>query len=140
MHVVEQQADLERRPPDQGVDDVARSRRRPPAGPAGIPARGNGTRGNGTGADGAEEGPGEAGRIFVCRLAAHPDVDPARRDLVRPYRLGQDGGLAEARSRHEQRHRPVPAALEQPDEPQARKLDIQDARQGHRLGHQRSGG
>src|SRR5262249_57171423 len=101
---------LERRLPDQGVDDFPWSRSNSPGGPAGTSA----------GGDGVEKDVGEADGIFVCRLTAHPCVNPARRDLVSPHRLGENGCLAEARPRDEQRHWPVPAALEQPDEPKAR--------------------
>ena len=130
VHVVKQQANLQWRSPDQGIDDVPRSRGSPPAGPAGTSAVGHGV----------EKRCGEKDGIFVCRLTAHPHVNPARRDLVGPYRLSQDGGLAEARPRNEQRHGPVPAALEQPDEPQPRYLDVQGTRQAGRAGQQRHGG
>ena len=77
--------------------------------------------------------------IFVCRLTAHPHVNPAGRGLVSPYCLSQNGCLAEARPRNEQRHGPVPAALEQPNEPQSRYLDVEGTRQAERAGQQRHG-
>ena len=129
VHVVEQQAHLEWRSPDQGVDDFPRSRSNSPAGPAGTPVEGHGV----------QKRLGKADGIFVCRLTAHPHVNPARRDLVSPYRLGENGCLAEARSCHEQRYRPVPATLEQPDEPHARYFDVEGTRQAGRPGQQRQG-
>ena len=60
-------------------------------------------------------------------------TDPVTRPLA--SRRGTPGEPSSAAALMAQ-----PAALEQPDEPQARKLDIEDARQGRRLGHQRSGG
>ena len=130
VHVVKQQAHLQRGLPDQGADDFPRSRSGSQARPAGTSAGGHGV----------EKRRGEADGIFVGRLTAHPHVNPARRDLVRPYRLGQNGCLAEPRPGDEQRHGPVPAALEQLDEPQARYLDVQGTRQAGRTGQQRQGG
>ena len=87
VHVVKQQAHLQWRLPDQCADDFPRSRGNPTAGFAGSSVGGHGV----------EERRGEADGIFVCRFAAQPHVNPAWRGLVSPYRLGQNGRLAEAR-------------------------------------------
>ena len=122
VHVVKQQADLQRCPPDQGVDDFPRSWSSQPTGRAGTAVDRHGV----------EKRRGEADGIFVRRLTAHPHVNPARRDLVSPHRLSQNGCLTEPRPRDEQRHWPVPAALEQTDEPRAQYLDVQGTRQAGR--------
>ena len=103
-------------------------------------ARRPGPAGRSVEGDGVEKRLGEADGILVSRLTAHPYVNPARRDLVRPYRLGENGCLAEAWSGHKQRYGPVPATLEQPDKPHARYFDVEGTRQAGRPGQQRQGG
>ena len=129
VHVVKQQAHIQWRPPDQRVDDFPRPPSSSAARPASTPADGHGV----------EKRRGKAERVFVCRLTAQPHVNPAGRGLVSPYCLSQNGCLAEARPRNEQRHGPVPAALEQPNEPQSRYLDVEGTRQAERAGQQRHG-
>lgn len=111
VYVVKQKAHVKRRAPDQRVEDV------PCAGPSSpwviTPA-----------GEGVQERPRQPARVFMVGLAAHPRVDPARLEEVRPHRLSQRGRLAESWSRDNKSDRPRPAFPQAVNQPQPRQLDV----------------
>ena len=116
VHVVEQDADLQRRDPDQRVGDLG-------------DARGDGNRHCGvvgpTRSNGVQDRSGEPPGVLMRGVTADPDIHPARFEQVGPDRLGKHRGLAEARSGAHHGDGVLPPLVQSAEQPQPRQFDVQ---------------
>ena len=126
VHVVDDQADVQRRQPAHHRQHVGAL----PGGPGLLQA------------DRPAAGRGELRGLLVVRLAGHPGVDTDRAGQVLPHSLGQQRGLAEPRAGHQRSHRPVEPPGQQRRQPVPHHLAVERGRRPGRgaEAEQRNGG